>query len=92
MSAHHLRKFKTNGLKLPFFQIKNTCLHRITVRGRCFFMRNFRQCLIIMTIVFIAIFAVLETDRRCGDMYDEGGHIAEVAVNVAVSTKQLFHE
>ncbi|MBQ4649744.1 MAG: hypothetical protein IJB73_03475 [Firmicutes bacterium] len=53
-------------------------------------MKNFRQCLIIMTIVFITILAALNVDRRCSDMYGTESKLADAAVNVFISTKEQW--
>lgn len=44
-------------------------------------MRNFKQCLLITLLVFIATLAFLEVDRRCSDMYGTGGKIAGSVAN-----------
>ena len=47
-------------------------------------MKNFRDCIIIMTIFFLAALAFLEVDRRCSGMYNREGRL-EAAVVSAVT-------
>lgn len=45
-------------------------------------MRDFRDCVIIALVFFVAALALLEVDRRCADMYRKGGVLEDAAVSV----------
>ena len=52
-------------------------------------MKNFGQCLIIMTIAFLTMLAALTVDRRCADMYGRESRMVDAAVKTVISTKVI---
>lgn len=45
-------------------------------------MKNWGQCIIITLVVFIAVLALFEVDRRCSDMYGTEGKLSQAAASV----------
>ena len=67
---------------------KNTSFENNKFKGG-FLMRNFKECLIILTIFFVAVLAVLEIDSRCGRIYGEGGDISAAAVSTVTAIQSF---
>lgn len=53
-------------------------------------MKNFGGYVLVMLLFFIAALAFLEVDRRCGDMYGQGGRIASGAAETADAAVKII--